>query len=114
MIKATIIASGEKLSLRVVGHAGYAEEGKDIVCASASILAHTVAHKVSLLDRFGAFKEPAIIKLESGDTEITCVPPDSDLLYRSLSSIYEFAGTGFCLLAQNYPQYVEVTGGEDN
>ena len=114
MIKATIISRGEKLSLRIEGHAGYAEEGKDIVCASASILAHTVAHKVGLLDRFGAFKEPATIKLESGDTEITCVPPDSDLLYHSLRGIYEFAGTGLCLLAQNYPQYVEVIGNEDD
>ena len=112
MIKATIIARGEKLSLRIEGHAGYAEEGKDIVCASASILAQTVAYKVGLLDRLGAFKEPAVIKLESGDTEITCVP--SDAVYHPLAGVYEFAGTGFCLLADNFPLYVAVTGGEDD
>ena len=111
MIKVTITTEGEKLSLRVEGHAGYAEEGKDIVCASASILAHTVAHKVALLDSFRAFKEPAIIKLESGDTEITCVPTYASAHIRD---VYYFAGTGFCLLAHNYPQYVElITDGED-
>ena len=112
MIKATIISRGEKLSLRIEGHAEYAEEGKDIVCASASILANVVAYKVSLLARLGALKEPAIVKLESGDTEITCVPSDS--VYHPLAGVYEFAGTGFCLLAHDYPQYVEVTGDEDD
>ncbi len=111
MIKATIINEGERLSLIVKGHAGYAEEGRDIICASASILANTVAHKVDLLNRLGALKE-CVIKLESGDTEISCVPIDS--VYKPLQSAYSFAGTGFCLLAESYPQYVEVDPlGED-
>ena len=105
MIKATLLTEGEKLSLRLEGHAGYAEHGKDIVCASASILAYTVANSVDLLNRFNAFKEPAVIRLESGDTEITCVPTDSS---KHIRSAFEFAGTGLCLLAANYPEYVEL------
>ena len=111
MITVTLLTEGEKLSLRVEGHAGYAEHGKDIVCASASILANIVAHDVDLLDRFNAYKEPAVIRLEGGDTEITCVPTD---VSRHIRDTYLFAGTGFCLLAQNYPQYVElITDVED-
>jgi len=34
-------ASGEITSLTVADHAGYAEEGKDIICAAASTLVYT-------------------------------------------------------------------------
>ena len=104
MLKVTFTESGQKLSLRLVGHAEYAEHGKDIVCASASILASTVAYEVELIDRLGGLKEPAVVKVESGDTEITCVPTDEKLHIVKL--LYDFASTGLCLLAGNYPQYV--------
>lgn len=104
MLKITLLAGGKKLSLRLEGHAGYAEHGKDIVCASASILAEIVAYDVSLLNRFNAYEEPAVIRLESGDSEITCVPTAAS---KHTREAYLFAGKGFSLLAQNYPQYVE-------
>ena len=112
MLKITLLTEGEKLSLRLEGHAGYAEPDKDIICASASILAHVVAHDVDLLDRFNAYEEPAVIRLESGDAEITCVPTKAS---EHIRDTYVFAGKGFCLLAQNYPQYVElITDVEDD
>ena len=104
MLKITLLTEGEELSLRVEGHAEYAEPGKDIVCASASILAQIVAYDVDLLDRFNAYKEPAVIRLERGSAEITCIPTDAS---RHIRDTYLFAGKGFDLLAQNYPQYVE-------
>lgn len=104
MLKITLLTEGKKLSLRLEGHAEYAEHGKDIVCAAASILANIVAHDVDLLNRFNAYKEPAVIRLESGDAEITCVPTD---VSRHIRDTYYFAGKGFSLLAHNYPQYVE-------
>jgi len=111
MLKATI-TRGEKLSLKLEGHAGYAEQGKDIVCAAASILAHIVAYDVDLLDRFNAYKEPAVIRLESGDTEVTCVPTQSS---DHIRWVYDVARTGLYILAQNYPQYVElITDAEDD
>lgn len=112
MLKITLLTEGEKLSLRFEGHAEYAEPGKDIVCASASILAHIVARDVDLLNRFNAFKEPATIRLESGDAEITCIPTD---VSRHIRDTYYYAGEGFSLLAHNYPQYVEfINDVEDN
>ena len=36
-----------KLDLTVQGHAGYAEPGKDIVCAAVSILTSTLAYLVN-------------------------------------------------------------------
>lgn len=35
-------SSKNKYSIAMVGHAGYAEEGKDIVCSAISILYHTL------------------------------------------------------------------------
>lgn len=107
MIKVTIAAEGEKLSLRLKGHAGYAEHGKDIVCASASILAYTVAQYVRVYERNGCLTEPAVVRLDSGDTEVTCVPKD-EASYDVLWDAYDFARVGYYLLAHNYPQYVSL------
>ena len=102
---------GKMLSLRVEGHAGYAEHGKDIVCASASILAYTVAQIVRIKERSGCLRRPALVRLESGDTEVTCFPKAG--AFDFLWDAYDFARVGYCLLAQNYPQYVElITDGE--
>ena len=106
MLKVTIATEGKKLSLRLEGHAGYAEVGKDIVCASASILAYTVAQIVDIKAHGGCLKEPAVIRLKSGDTEVACVPKDG--AYDALWDAYDFARLGYFLLAHNYPQYVEL------
>ena len=106
MIKVIFAASPEKLSLRIEGHAGYAEHGKDIVCASASILAYIVAQYVEYEDNQGNLKTPAEIKLESGDTVVSCEPKEEMLKW--LWDAYQFAKMGFLILAHNYPQYVEL------
>ena len=106
MLNVTFTETPEKLSLRLEGHAGYAEHGKDIVCASATILAYTVAQYVKHEDTEGNLKAPAEIKLESGDTVVSCEPKAETL--KSLSDAYQFAKMGFLILAHNYPQYVRL------
>ena len=94
-----------RLSLRVKGHAGQADIGKDIVCASASILAYTVAQVVSNIESKGGLKKPPTIKLLRGNTVITCHPTDE---YRDeLAHTFYVAEVGYALLTHNYPQYVE-------
>ena len=102
MIKVTFTESGKKLSLRVEGHAGYEEHGKDIVCASASILAYTLA---SIVDSFDEV-EP-IIDLSSGDTTIECECKD-DVTYRMVANAFRYTKIGYALLENNYPQYVRL------
>ena len=106
MLKVTFTEKGNKLSLRIDGHAGYAEVGKDIVCASASILAYTVAQFVTVAEHNGYLVSPAEIKLDSGDTVITCEPTEGAAL--SIQDAYSFAQMGYSLLAHNYPQYVQL------
>ena len=107
MIKVTLLTEGEKLSLRLEGHAGYAEEGKDIVCAAASILVQTLAWYVNFGDRSKNLKSPAEIKLESGDAVVSCEPKKE--LAEWLENAYQFAKMGFIHLSNSYPQYVKIT-----
>ena len=103
MIKVTFTESPEKLSLRLEGHAGYAEHGKDIVCASASILAYTLA---SIIDSFDDDVE-TFINLASGDTTIGCRCKD-DQTYTKVANAFRYTQIGYALLEHNYPQYVKL------
>jgi uncharacterized protein YsxB (DUF464 family) len=96
MIKVTFTESGQKLSLRVEGHAGYAEAGQDIVCASASILAYTLASFVKDV-------ENSTVDLTSGDTTIECEASD-----KAVVNAYQYTKRGYELLAHNYSQYVRL------
>lgn len=101
MITATFTETNGKLSLRLEGHAEYAEEGKDIVCASASILAYTLA---SIVDSFGI---ESFIDLKAGDATIECECNDHPMM-DVIRDAFNYANVGFALLAQNYPQYVRL------
>lgn len=96
MIVATFNEVGKKLSVRVEGHAGYAEHGKDIVCASASILAYTLASFVMNVDG-------SVVELASADTTIECETDDESII-----NAFDYAKRGYELLALNYPQYVKL------
>ena len=97
MITATFTENPEKLALRLEGHAGYAEEGKDIVCSSASILAYTLA---SIVDSFDEVE--SVIDLTSGDTTIECESNPST------RNAFNYTKVGYALLEHNYPQYVRL------
>lgn len=103
MLTVTFTETGGKLSLRLEGHAGYAEAGQDIVCASASILAYTLA---SIVDAYGYEVDPNI-SMESGDTIIECHCKDT-VTFCKVADAYYYAKRGYALLAHNYPQYVRL------
>ena len=106
MIEVTFTESGKKLSLRLEGHARYAEVGKDIVCASASILAYTVAQYVMEAENNGDLVSPPQIQLDIGDTIISCEP--SEAILHGMHDMYSFAKMGYAILEYNYPQYVRL------
>ena len=106
MLKVSFEQKGNNLSLKLEGHAGQADIGHDIVCASASILAYTVAQFVKEAEANGCLKASAEIKLESGDAVVSCNPIDDMLI--DIQNIYLFAEKGYHLLAHNYPQFVDL------
>ena len=106
MVKVTFTESNKTLSLQLEGHAGQAEAGKDIVCASASILAYTVAQIVDMAQYEGGLKTDPIIDLESGEAVISCEPTDDR--YAEMLHAYQVAEVGYILLVNSYPEYVEL------
>ena len=90
----------------VEGHAGAGPEGHDLVCASASALALTLAGNVSYMEAQEAVHS-VIINLDSGNAEIQCTP------YRrykdSVQQIFRAICVGFELLATKYPENISYS-----
>lgn len=94
-------------SLHVNGHAGMDVEGKDIVCAAASILSYTLAQNIKMYKDRGQLKYNPTIKMNNGDANISCRAKD-DETYAEILHAFLVIQTGFALLAHNYPRYVVV------
>ena len=95
------------LRLTVEGHAGSADTGHDLVCASASILAYTVAQIVRAMEHHGDLEGEPLVSLDSGDATILFRCKNDDI-YAEAKHTFFVAKTGYSLLAHNFPQYVEL------
>ena len=95
------------LRLTVEGHAGSDTKGHDLVCASASILAYTVAQVVQAMEHHGDLVEPPTLNLEDGDATIVCRAKD-DYIFSEMMQDFFVIRTGYAVLAHNYPQYVQI------
>ena len=91
--------------LTVDGHAGYAPDGQDIVCAAVSTLICTLngclqeAYDRGCLAQYDTRMEP-------GDVQL-CWTPETDATGR-IRCIWETVEMGLSLLAGQYPAYVEM------
>ena len=90
--------------LTVTGHAGSAEPGHDLVCASASMLAYTLAANVANMADNGQVREP-IMNIDDGNTEISCKPRHN--LKDSVTLVFDSVCVGFEKLAYDYPEYIK-------
>ena len=89
--------------LTVTGHAESAEKGHDLVCASASMLAYTLAANVANMADNGQVREP-IMEMEEGNTVVSCKPRSN--LKASVTLVFDSICVGFEKLAHNYPEYI--------
>lgn len=96
MIRVTYRQAGEERSVSVTGHAGYAEHGKDIVCAGVTAVTYALALFLEKLD------EGAKLRLDPGDAHIVCRRGDR------AAAAFDMAVCGYLAIANSYPQYVEV------
>ena len=93
----------------VEGHAKSGEAGHDLVCASASILAYTLASFVENMKDAGQVYNPTA-ELKEGDAVIYCSPPNK---YRaSVTLVFDSICAGFEILARDYPENIsyEIRG----
>lgn len=92
------------LSITINGHANSAECGKDLICASASILFYTLVENVGQMERKGKCK--AQIKALEGDAEvkIAVLPAYFD----EAVMLIEHIMVGYEILSSEYPEYIRI------
>ena len=108
MVNISMTYSDNTLSLKVEGHANHDEKGKDIVCASVSVLVYTLAQYVKWMFERHELKRSPLIELEEGDSRIVA-KPKTDYMAEGLHAFF-VASVGFDLLARNYPDYITFNG----
>ena len=107
MIKVTYHRDLNRVS--VEGHAKSGKVGHDLVCASASILAYTLASFVENMESAGQVRYPTI-ELKEGDAVISCDPPNRYKV--SVTLVFDAICGGYELLARDYPDNIsyEIRG----
>lgn len=93
-------------SLLLNGHAGAGEVGNDLVCASASILAYTLAYDVEIHEEMGVL-DNVVIRLDEGNSEIKCHCKTKEA-YNYLRRAFVVISNGFLLLQSDYPENVKA------
>ena len=107
MIKASFTRTEDKtLLFKIDGHAGQDNSGHDIVCSAASILAYTLAQTMRYIKEKQGFEAKPVIHLNEGNATIL-VRPKEEYEGEVLQTFFTIE-VGYSLLAQNYPQYVEL------
>lgn len=96
-----------RYSVEMEGHAGQNARGKDIVCASASMLAYTLAQMVLNMEQQGKLKDAPTVDIGSGKACITCKPKRKYKV--EAEQVYLVISTGYKLLSHNHPQYVVIS-----
>lgn len=99
MIQVTYNEVGDEMILRAEGHAGYAEKGKDIVCAAVSVLMQTLACSVDANNTGNTFE----ISDGKNGNRLTVQAPMSVLNRNKFDLVVE----GLIRLAENYPENVQ-------
>lgn len=111
MTTVTYKGKDEVFELTAEGHAGYAEIGKDIVCASVSILAYQLGQIVTDAYKCKKLKSKPKVILEEGNVRIKCVPFKE--YAGEIAYAFYFSFIGFSLLARHYPENVEIRCAEE-
>lgn len=99
----------DKKEVKIKGHAGYDEKGRDIVCAGISVLFYTLANSLLKAPEEWFAKKPEMadsLADKSGVSYVTCFPASGYEEYVTL--IYETVITGIELMATTYPDYIDL------
>lgn len=93
-----IAVSVRKDGIKIQGHAGYAENGKDIVCAGVTALTQTLIRSMENLT-----SDEIEYEISPGRADIHCgdLSEDSKLLVDSFF-------LGVCMIANEFPDHVRI------
>ena len=104
MVSAEFSRGTDWITMDVKGHAGFAELGKDPVCAGASVLAMTVAQCVDAMYQTGKLQKKPTLRLQNGRVTVTAKPKKE--YFSEALHVFYVGQTGFDLLAAAYPDYI--------
>ena len=94
-----IVVSVREDEITVSGHAGYAETGKDIVCAGVTALVQGLIRSIE--------------GLTSDQIQYDITPGRADIYFRDLAGAGELLVDSFffgiCLIADEFSEYIKLT-----
>jgi uncharacterized protein YsxB (DUF464 family) len=90
--------------LSLKGHAGYAERGKDIVCAGISALTLNLSN---ILDKMAAEEMVEVSQL-AGDGRLYIQVIPQWQYEEEVTKIFDYTINGLKLIAGQYPEYVRI------
>lgn len=94
--------NANELELSINGHAGYAEEGKDIVCSAVSCLFYTLAETLTnSIDYLNGYS----INTENGHIKAIPKPQYKAVIQRTFYTVC----TGLSMIAEEYPENVKFS-----
>ena len=105
------VVEGNRHKLTVQGHAGAAPIGQDLVCCAVSTLVQTLAQRVLDLYSDGCVIGFPTTTLNADGSCIEAVGVGNGVTVRCA---YETVLTGLQMLAEQWPQYVQVNVCEIN
>lgn len=84
--------------IKISGHAGYAEPGKDIVCAAVTALTQTLIQSIENLtdDKIECRISPGKVEVEYGN------------LSEKSKTLVDSFFIGICLIAEEFPEHVKA------
>ena len=95
----------ERNSLSVKGHAQAGEFGKDLICAAASILTHTLAENLRELESAGYLTEMTA-EVRDGEAKFFAKPCNG---YQAITELsFHNIMMGYQILAQKNPENISV------
>jgi len=94
--------------LHVTGHAGAAQYGHDTVCAAASILVYALAASLQNTSQAIDQGEMPIIVMDEGNAKLVSRAKLTSGRYAADAIAYGVAMNGFALLAEEFPDFVQV------
>ena len=93
-----IVVDVRKDGVTVSGHAGYAESGKDIVCAGATALVQGLIRSIEGLTR--------------DQIQYDITPGRADIHFKDLSEagklLMDSFFLGICLIADDFPEHIKL------
>ena len=98
--------SNGSIHMTIKGHAEAAPKGEDLICASATMLAYTVAQAVQFMYESEKLLKKPKIHIKDGEAIIIATPKED--AYAETLHTFWVAQCGVHVLAHNYPSHVKL------